>query len=239
MPASFPNSVKAFSNRSAGQVIGSAHVNDLQDEVAAIEQVIVNGPINLQASTLASLSVAGGSTLNALNSSNSTLANLSVTGGSTFTGSALFSSLVTMSGQPRTVLSQTSSQSLGTGAAAAVSFATETIDVGGLHSTASSPTRVTIPAGSSGTYMFSGMVVFNTSSAGTRTAFVAKNGTEVAGSRGQIQGAPTFNTYLPTATVIAFMDAADFAELFAQQDSGSTLSIGVAAASGFTVARLY
>lgn len=84
--ASYPNSVKSFASRSPGQVIGSAHINDLQDEVNAVESALVNGPINLQASTVASLSVTGGSTLNALTSSNSTLANLSVTGGSTIAG---------------------------------------------------------------------------------------------------------------------------------------------------------
>jgi hypothetical protein len=35
--ASFPDSVKSFSTRSNGQVIDASHVNDLQDEVAAVE----------------------------------------------------------------------------------------------------------------------------------------------------------------------------------------------------------
>lgn len=37
MPASFPSSVKSFTTRNAGDTIQPAHVNDLQDEVAAIE----------------------------------------------------------------------------------------------------------------------------------------------------------------------------------------------------------
>jgi hypothetical protein len=37
MPASYPTSVKTFVSRNAGDVIQPAHVNDLQDEVNAIE----------------------------------------------------------------------------------------------------------------------------------------------------------------------------------------------------------
>ena len=65
--ASFPTTAKTFASRSNGQTIDAAHVGDLQDEVAAIEDGYLTGTARL-------------------NSSNSTVANLSVTGGSTFTG---------------------------------------------------------------------------------------------------------------------------------------------------------
>ena len=75
--ASFPTSAKAFASRSAGQTIGSQHVNDLQDEVNAIEDGYLNATarLNSSGSTVTSLSVTGGSTLTTL----------SLTGGSTFT----------------------------------------------------------------------------------------------------------------------------------------------------------
>lgn len=41
--ASYPSNVKTFATRTANQTIGSAHVNDLQDEVNAIEDGLVNG----------------------------------------------------------------------------------------------------------------------------------------------------------------------------------------------------
>lgn len=58
--ASFPNAVKSFAPRSAGQTIASAIINDLQDEVTAIEDGLINGtaPINSSAASVASLSVA-------------------------------------------------------------------------------------------------------------------------------------------------------------------------------------
>ena len=65
--ASFPGSVKSFASRANGGVIDASHVNDLQDEVNAIEDGYLNATAHL-------------------NSSNSTAANLSVLGGSTLTG---------------------------------------------------------------------------------------------------------------------------------------------------------
>jgi hypothetical protein len=44
MSASYPGSAKTFVSRNAGDVIQPAHVNDLQDEVNAIETALVAGP---------------------------------------------------------------------------------------------------------------------------------------------------------------------------------------------------
>ena len=70
---SFPGSVFAPTARASGQTIQAAHVNDLQDEVVALEGGYLNATARL-------------------NSSNSTLATLSVTGGSTFAGPVTFGS---------------------------------------------------------------------------------------------------------------------------------------------------
>lgn len=61
---SFPTSVFAPSNKSAGQTIQAAHINDAQDEIVAIESGYRTGtaPLNSSGSTVTSLSVAGGST---------------------------------------------------------------------------------------------------------------------------------------------------------------------------------
>jgi hypothetical protein len=74
---SFPGAVKTFTTRNAGDTIQPSHVNDLQDEVNAIEDGYRNAtaPLNSSKSTVVSLSVTG----------NSTLANVNITGGSTLT----------------------------------------------------------------------------------------------------------------------------------------------------------
>lgn len=81
--ASFPTAVKSFTTKNTGDTIQPADVNDLQDEVNAIEAGYLNGTarLNAGASTLASLVVAGGSTLATLSvTGESTLASLTVTG---------------------------------------------------------------------------------------------------------------------------------------------------------------
>lgn len=65
---SFPNSVFAPPTRSNGQTIDASHINGVQDEVVAIEDGYRNAtaPLNSSNSTLANLSVTGGSTLGAV-----------------------------------------------------------------------------------------------------------------------------------------------------------------------------
>lgn len=84
--ASYPTSVKSFTTKNTGDVVQASHINDLQDEVNAIEAGLRNGtaPINAAGSTVTSLVVTGGSTLASLVvSGGSTLATLQA-GGSTF-----------------------------------------------------------------------------------------------------------------------------------------------------------
>src|SRR5581483_8101577 len=75
--ASFPSAIKTFTTKSAGNVIQPADVNDLQDEVNAIEDGLLNGSARL-------------------NSSNSTVRALSVLGGSTFAAGIVIASSATI-----------------------------------------------------------------------------------------------------------------------------------------------
>src|SRR6266481_6724118 len=45
MPASYPTAPKVFTSRSDGTALFAAHVNDVQDEVYAVETALVSGPI--------------------------------------------------------------------------------------------------------------------------------------------------------------------------------------------------
>jgi hypothetical protein len=209
--ASFPTSVKTFAARSAGQTIGSAHVNDLQDEVNAIEDGLINGTAPIS------------------------IASLTVAGGSTFTGSAVFSSRVRFSGQERCLLRRTTALELANNTFTAVPWDTEDADVGALH--AANSTAVVIPSGSSGTYLITGMVEFNASSVGYRAVRISNAGNEIGGSRVQVAASSAF-TCLQTQ-VVAVLNAADSITLEAAQQAGSTLSIGVNLNPKLTVARLY
>lgn len=61
---SYPASVKSFTAKASGQNIDPAHINDIQDEINAIEAGLLNGtaPLNSSGSTMARLQVTGGST---------------------------------------------------------------------------------------------------------------------------------------------------------------------------------
>lgn len=124
--ASYPGAVKTFTTRSAGQTIEASHINDLQDEVNAIEAGIRNGtaPLNSSNSTVAVLVVTGTSTLTgnvsvlgnfnaagastmntlvvsgafAVSGNSSLAANLNVSGASTFGGDMIVVSTVAVSG---------------------------------------------------------------------------------------------------------------------------------------------
>jgi hypothetical protein len=90
MPASYPTSVKTFTTKQngAGNTIFAAHVNDIQDEVVAIESGLTQGtaPLASSNSTVANLSVLGNSTVaGALGVGGAaSLTTVSVSGGSTF-----------------------------------------------------------------------------------------------------------------------------------------------------------
>jgi hypothetical protein len=87
--AAFPNSVKSFAIHNAGDTIQQADVNDCQDEIAAIETGYLTGTAQLNSShsTLATLSVLGGSTL---------AGNLTLSGGLSIGKAIQPSSIVTL-----------------------------------------------------------------------------------------------------------------------------------------------
>ncbi len=57
MPASFPTAVKTFASRADGEIIHASHVGDLQDEVNAIEDSLLNGGAKASSLTMASLTL--------------------------------------------------------------------------------------------------------------------------------------------------------------------------------------
>lgn len=192
--ANFPTSVTTFANRSAGQAIASAHINSVQDEINAIEDGYLNGTARL-------------------NSSNSTVTNLSVAGGSTFVGSAVFSSLVRATAQPRSLVYSSVAQALPDGVYTDIAFESEEYNVGGLHSTAANPSRLTIPSGSSGLYIVGARIHMSTGSGPAQIACrLVKNSTTEIATQDVIKGS-TVGSYTigPMAPVV--LDAGDYVEV--------------------------
>lgn len=170
--ASFPTTNVTYANRSAGQAIASAYINSLQDEIAAIELGYLTGTarLNSSASTVTSLSVTGGSTLNGVTlSTHATPASTTVSLGdsttafkevhcsslylagsvlsnsnSTFANPGVFSAIVTAAQQP-ILVARTSNTLAVSGESSAVSFLIDDTNIGGMHSTSASPQNITVP----------------------------------------------------------------------------------------------
>jgi len=200
--ASYPGAVKTFTTRNAGDVIQPSHVNDLQDEVNAIEAGLLQGSAPL-------------------NSSNSTVASLSVTGNCTVVGSIIAAS------QSRCELFQGSTFSLAAGTWGGIPFNTENINVGPIHSTSVNSSRITF-ASNTGTYLFFGMVTFDavasTALGGLR--IVKNDTTDISGrSFGPLDAAGGAGPTLNVTTMAVITSTADYVSLYAFQGSASTLSI--------------
>lgn len=230
---SFPNSIFSPASKNTGDTIQAAHVADLDSEVVAIEQGLRNGTAPLNSSN---------STFTALSAGNSTVANLSVSSNSTFTGSVTFSSLVTGTAQPRCLVYSTASLALAANTFTAISFESEQFDVGGLHSTGTNPSRITIPAGSSGLYLCGATV--HVSSGGAPDAVTVRI---VKNSTTEVSGAPSTPRSTGTGRAIAFsapmvLDGSDYleVEVFPATSTGSIAAAAVRrSASDFWAVRLW
>jgi hypothetical protein len=210
--ASYPGAVKNFTSKNAGDTIQPAHINDLQDEVTALEAGLLNGTANL-------------------NSSNSTLANLSVVGGSTLTGNVHIVGNLQLDGtstgivatQPRVQVFHSTLQSIPDNTWTALTFDSEDTNPNGMHSTSSNPTRLTFAA-SSGWYLVWGGVVFSANSSGYRGLRVLMNGNQTVGTAAFV-GSDT-GTGLVVTQLFNATSTATYIELQAFQNTGASLNAG-------------
>ena len=177
--AAYPDSVKSFTTKldGAGNTINAAYVNDLQDEVTAIEGGLLNGTARLQSSnaSVARLSVTNGSTLNTLQvGGGSTFAGtLSVAGGSTFT-------IRPVAPPPDCALVfLQSTVTIGSSALSTVSWNEQSILTNSsAHSTTTNPARLTPQ--STGVYRFGAQIGFAAVSAQRRVRIQDSTGDLVA-----------------------------------------------------------
>ena len=215
--ATYPGGVKTFTTKvdGAGNKVFASHINDLQDEVTALEDGLLNGtaPVTSSRVTAAALQVAGGSTFTGA---------VRVAGTSTFEGVATFSTIVHAPSQPAFSLTSTALLTGTAGSTTSVSFETEVVDRGGFHSTGSNPSLVTVPSGSSGLYWLTAQVFalnFNAAMA----VYIVKNSSRELGG----QGIPTATSGLSIlASGPLVCEAGDVLRLEILGPGGSTWSAG-------------
>lgn len=127
-----------------------------------------------------------------------------------------------------------------TGSNNALSFDSEDYDVGGFHSLTVNPSRLTIPAGGDGFYMFVGGTTFAATGVGGGALSLQKNGTTAFAT----QSFFTITSNAAIFQVVGFapLVASDYVELMAFQNSGGNLNVGGgsrSSASELTVVKLW
>lgn len=241
MAANYPTSDPSFTTKNTGDTIQAAHVNAAQDEIVAIGSALRGTLQHALTVGTGGLTVSSGGL--AVSTGNVALGqNLSVAGNSTFTGSVVMSSLVTATAQPRCMAWSSVGLALPSGAWTSIGFESEDYDVGGLHSTATNPTRITVPVGSSGLFLVGATVRCTTGGAGNIifSRFLKNSTTEVSGAATSVLSSVAGITLHPTAPIV--LDGGDFLEVQAQP-SGSTGSLSVAnariSATDFWAVRIW
>lgn len=217
--ASYPTSVKTFTTKNTGDVIQAAHVNDLQDEVNAIEAGLRQGtaPLASSNSTVAALQ-AGNSTLGALTAGVSTLTDL-----------------VVVANPPASRIFHSTSLQVPNATLVPMNFdSIEFESTTGMHSTVSS-SNFFLYAPSSGIYQVTLNVRWNNfSTVGSRAAFLRHNDVQIVAQ--SIVSASEAVTPTNNLSCLMRMQANDYVDVFVLQDSGTTGSLGItqSTARGFS-----
>lgn len=138
--------------------------------------------------------------------------------------------------QPRVSAYNSTTQAITTGTHTAVTFDSENWDIGTLHSTSSSTSRITIPTGGDGLYHLTCAIYWDVSGVGQRLARIYKNGAALYPS----SYAQANVTYGVTHNITAYYDlvAGDYLEVFVFQDSGGNLNISTATSTNPAQARM-
>lgn len=242
----YPTSVPAFASKNSGDVVQAAHINDLQTEVTAIANGLLNGiahPQVLSSGLTVStgntilgqnLDVAGNSTFHGsmVISSGLTVStgatviggSLQVNGNSTFAGSVNITGTLTLIPDVyKCVLTHSTLTPVAAGGTVIPSWDTETAATAGMHSTASNSSRITF-APSTGWWRVGATLPLNTASSGIFTIRLRLNDT--SGIAYQPNYTPTAGvTDLNVETLVRAQSTADYVTVAATVSAASTNSI--------------
>jgi hypothetical protein len=234
--ASYPGAVKSFTTKNAGDTIQPAHINDVQDEVAALEDGLLNGtaPINSSRITAPSAQITNATVTNLSVTSfafpaNSTLTNLNVTGGSTLAslnvaGMSSLADLQVAAAAPAVRVRNTANISVGDGSTTRLTFNADVFtSTSGMHSTGTNPGRLI--ATSSGVYCITGTVTWAPNATGLRQARILINGSSFASIQTVLSVGGAFNTDQNITTIYRFASSGSYAELEVYQNSGGALDV--------------
>lgn len=113
-------------------------------------------------------------------------------------------------------------QSISNGSNTALTWDSEHFDTDGFHSTSSNTSRITIPSGKGGKYLFNGFSFYAANATGVRVAKLFKNGAELFESNFN-KGDGTNFTVINISAIIDLV-ATDYIEFVTLQNSGGNLN---------------
>jgi len=116
-------------------------------------------------------------------------------------------------------------QSLSNNTYTVITWDSEDFDTDGYHSTSSNTSRITIPTGKGGKYLFNGGIYFdNAQSTGFRELALYKNGTKFRAFFAATPGGGTTAYPNPQVNIVVTAVAGDYFQLYARQNSGTNVT---------------
>ena len=114
-------------------------------------------------------------------------------------------------------------QNVANATATALSFAAERYDIGGMHSTSTNTSRITVPSGAAGVYSIGANVAYASNATGYRLTEIRVNGsTRIALTT--IPGMSLDNLVV-NLSCDYYLSVGDYVETFATQTSGGILAV--------------
>ena len=116
-------------------------------------------------------------------------------------------------------------QSLSNNTYTVITWDSEDFDTDGYHSTSSNTSRITIPSGKSGKYLFNGGIYFdNATGTGFRELALYKNGTKFRAFFADTSGGGATAYPAPQVNIVVEAVATDYFQLYARQNSGTNVT---------------
>lgn len=119
-------------------------------------------------------------------------------------------------------LTKSGTQSIPNSTDTAVSFDTEYFDVGGYHDNSTNNSRITIPSGKDGYFLFLGQINYASNGTGGRYAYIVVNGTYI--QQAVFSASSQSYTIANISTVLSLV-AGDYVQLITVQNSGGALNV--------------
>lgn len=125
---------------------------------------------------------------------------------------------------PRCQIAHSTTQSIANSTDTVVAFNTDDLDSAALHDTATNNSRITIPTGQGGLWLFTGYVEFAASATGQRKLALRVDGATVVAQQLVDAAAAGVTTGLNVA-LLAVRTASQYVELVVNQNSGGALNL--------------